>query len=778
MDKTYAGKERNQVMPKLQNTQATVTKFIRMPMLSDALPAALLFLAARCSLMGISPFAVSMFASVFDLKIGLLGMGVSLFGFLSVGAAEESVRYISAMLLFWLYTRLKTDYKESALLSSAVCGGLLFVSGLVMMTYSGFNIYNTVILTIESVVCSFFYILFEKGALLLRYSSVTPGEQEYISAAVCVGVFISGLGGVVIPPGFELAKIITAYAILALSMHMSLSVAGSCGVAAGLICSMNSPDAVTLMGLYGISSMFANLLKEFGKWGVAIGFMGGCAAMTVFVGNRVSVSAFEIVAAAFLFTITPNRLHKSIGVFIKKTSKSSVTSPDVKVREYLTGRLANASHAFSRLAGVYKSATQKRLNLYNKDVCTVIDKTVNRVCFSCPNRDRCMENGGANTYRILFNILEIIENSGFCNTANAPREFMALCSRNEAFLSEFAHSYEIYKRDTLKQGEFINNRDLLLRQYEEISGMLADFHDEITDGFRVLTDAEEKISSELLRCGISVRDIRVFENAMEEAEVFVGLNRTYDRDYIADRISSALGIKMEYRNNINGGLLRFCPACEYDIEFGMSGIAKDNRAISGDSLTSFRVGKDKYCVILCDGMGSGSSAGHESRITVRLLEELLRGGFSPRCAVELVNSSLAMGVEKESFSSVDMLFVNLMTGVADFYKIGGCRSFIKHGNSVETIFSPSLPVGILPEVHISCISRRLDEGDVVVMLSDGAEGSSFGFLSGERMKKIISEDEKTMDDVAAAVIDSAKLKGTKKVKDDMTVAAIKIKKLT
>lgn len=764
-------------MPKLQNSQATVTKFMRMPTLSDALPATLLFLAARCSLMGISPFATAMFASVFDLKTGLLGMAVSLFGFLSVGSGEESVRYISAMLLFWLYTRLKTDYKENAFLSSVLCGLLLFISGCVVMTYSGFNVYSTVILLIESIVCSFFYILFEKSTVLLRYSSAAPREQEYISAAVCVGVFISGLGGVVIPPGFELSKIITAYAILSLSMHMSLSVAGSCGVAAGLICSMNSPHAVTLMGLYGISAMFANLLKEFGKYGVAIGFLGGCSAMTIFVGNSVAVSAFEIVAAAILFIITPNKIHKSVGVFIKKTSKTSITNPDIKVREYLTERLAGASHAFSRLAGVYKSATQKKLNLYNKDICTVIDKTVDRVCFSCPNRDRCMENGGANTYRIMFNILEIIENSGFCNTSNAPREFMALCSRNETFLSEFAHVYEIFKREALKTGDFLNNRDLLLRQYEEISDILAEFHDEITTGFQVLTEAEEKISSELLRCGISVRDIRVFENAMEETEVFIGLNRTYDRDYIGERISSALGLKMEYRNNINGGLMRFCPACDYDVEFGMSTVAKDSRAISGDSLTSFRVGRDKYCVILCDGMGSGSEAGHESRITVRLLEELLRDGFSPRCAIELVNSSLALGVEKESFSSVDMLFVNLMTGTADFYKIGGCRSFIKHGKSVETIFSPSLPVGILPEVHISCISRRLEEGDIVVMLSDGAEGTSFGFLSGERMKKIITDDEKTMDDVASAVIESAKLKGVKRVKDDMTVAAIKLKKV-
>ena len=67
------------------------------------------------------------------------------------------------------------------------------------------------------------------------------------------------------------------------------------------------------------------------------------------------------------------------------------------------------------------------------------------------------------------------------------------------------------------------------------------------------------------------------------------------------------------------------------------------------------------------------------------------------------------------------------------------------------------------------------DNDLIIMMSDGAEGNSLGFLSSERMKKLLEDDNKRMDDIAAAVINSAGLKGITKVRDDMTVAAIKIK---
>lgn len=759
-------------MPKLQNVHMPETKVLRLPKLSDSVPCALLFLAARCSLMGISPFAVAMFGSAFDLSIGLFGIAGALLGILSAGATAGSVKYIGAMLLFWLYTALKPDYREKSVLSATICALLLFLGGMVTVAYTGINTYDVMLLIIECMVCAFFYVIFEKASMLITYSSMPPTEQELISGAICVGIFISGLSGIS-PAGFDISAIMSAYAIICISLHMSLSVAGSCGVAAGLICSMNSVHAVTLMGMYGLSAMFANMLKCFGKYGAALGFLAGFSIITLFIGNSVSISAVEIVTACLLFIITPDRVHRSIGTFINTTTGAEIVCAHTKVKDYLCQRISGVSMGFAKLAGVYRAATQRRINMYTKDICVVLDNTIEAVCRRCPYSNNCIFNERTNTYRIMFSLLEIIEKQGFCTTSNAPGEFMALCKKQEVFLSELAHSYELFKRDALKQGEFINNRDMLLKQYEEIAEMLAQFHDEISTGFRLLPDLEEKISAELRKADIVPRDIRAFETGTGEPEVFVGLNKAEDHNIVAKRISAATGMSMEYRNSVSG-LMRFCPGTIYDIEFGMMQIAKDNRLVSGDSITNFRYGSDKYYVIVCDGMGSGPEAGKESRITTRLLEELLRDGFSAKTAIEIVNSSLAMGIEKEFFSSVDLLSINLMTGAAEFYKIGGCKSFIKKEACVETVFSPSLPVGILPEVHISCISKRLEPEDIVIMLSDGADGNSLGFVSGERIRKLTEDTDKSMDDLAQSIINTSRTRGMNKIRDDMTVACIKL----
>jgi len=764
-------------MPKLHTVRKTeIPAFLRRPVLSDAVPFTLMFLASRCSMLGISPFAVSFFCGAFDLKAGYIAVVAVFAGLLSRGIAEESGKYILAMLLFWLYSRLKENYKENTVLSSAVCGVLFFTSGIVSMFYTEPGIYRLMVLGIESIICAFCYIVFEKASGILVYSRKPPSEQELISGAVCIGVFISGLYGVTILPDVDISKVITAYVIMLVSLNMSLAVAGSSGIAAGLICSMNDINAITLMGLYGAAAMFGNLLKAFGKYGVALGFLGGCAVTALYVGDSVTVSVVEIIGACVLFAVTPGRIHKVFHAFFGRAVKADVVPADVKMREYLLSRLGMASRAFSGLASVYRGATEKRLRMYNRDICVIIDNVTAKVCRSCPEYGRCVSGREAEAYRVMFSVLEILENRGFCRVQDSPMEFQSMCRNSEIFLCELSHEYELFMRESMKQGEFINNRNLILNQYDEIASVFAEMHDEINDGFSFRPELEEKISDELIKAGVSLRDIRVLENGIEELEVYIRLNRSADKKMLSEKLSAICGGRMSYRDSRQGGLMRFCPDFVYTVEFGSKQLAKGNRLVSGDSIINFSVGKGKYYVIICDGMGSGHEAGKESRITGRLLEEFLRDGFSASTAIELVNSSLAMGIEKECFSAVDLLSVDLMTGVADFYKIGGCRSFIKRGKAVETVFSPSVPAGILPDIHLSRITKRLENEDIVIMMSDGAEGTGFGFLSSERIKKLI-DDEKDMNDIASAVIDSAIVKGHTKIRDDMTVAAIKIKKV-
>ena len=73
---------------------------------------------------------------------------------------------------------------------------------------------------------------------------------------------------------------------------------------------MSSPSAVVTMGIFGISALFGNLLKSFGRFGVALGFLGGSAVTLLYAGSASSlpVTIIETAIGAVLFVLTPNKV--------------------------------------------------------------------------------------------------------------------------------------------------------------------------------------------------------------------------------------------------------------------------------------------------------------------------------------------------------------------------------------------------------------------------------------------------------------------------------------
>ena len=243
-------------MPKLQYTNKTDFPLsLRLPGIWDIIPFPLLILASRCSFMGIRPFALSMFCGAFDLRTGYLGILAAILGFISVGKTNDAVPHLISMLIFWLYSRPNPHYEKQHTKSASLCGITLFICRIVQEIYGEINLYTAIIIFAESLTCTAGYILFRKASSLVRYSRTPPTEQELVSGAVCTGIFISGLSGITVPPGLEISRIISGYAVMCISLSMPLSVAGSCGVSAGLICSINSYNAIILTGLYGLSSI-------------------------------------------------------------------------------------------------------------------------------------------------------------------------------------------------------------------------------------------------------------------------------------------------------------------------------------------------------------------------------------------------------------------------------------------------------------------------------------------------------------------------------------------
>ena len=140
--------------------------------------------------------------------------------------------------------------------------------------------------------------------------------------------------------------------------------------------------------------------------------------------------------------------------------------------------------------------------------------------------------------------------------------------------------------------------------------------------------------------------------------------------------------------------------------------------MSGDNYSIVRLDNGEVILTLADGMGSGEDACQESTSVVELLESFLEAGVGERTAIHMINSSVLLR-GKQQLSTLDMVILNLHNGNCEFIKMGASTAFVLHEDGVESIASASLPMGVFPKAQYENVSKKIQDGDMIILLSDG-----------------------------------------------------------
>ena len=161
------------------------------------------------------------------------------------------------------------------------------------------------------------------------------------------------------------------------------------------------------------------------------------------------------------------------------------------------------------------------------------------------------------------------------------------------------------------------------------------------------------------------------------------------------------------------------PAFTPELGFRAKGVR--GNSISGDRGSSFRSG-DWYYVLLCDGMGSGRAAARESESAVAILRDLICTGFDAQDAMQMLNGIYLLRGDG-SFSTVDLLQINLNTGEGFLHKWGAAPSYLKSGRRVKKLGAATPPPGLEPTCPPSCVRVSLHDEEMLVLVTDGAAGT-------------------------------------------------------
>ena len=151
---------------------------------------------------------------------------------------------------------------------------------------------------------------------------------------------------------------------------------------------------------------------------------------------------------------------------------------------------------------------------------------------------------------------------------------------------------------------------------------------------------------------------------------------------------------------------------------------KEGERVCGDTALHFQTEGGKLCLLISDGMGSGQEAQRESLNAARLLEQFLQADVEPEAALKAINAALTLRNEETgSFTTVDLLVVDLASWEASLYKYGAAPTYLKRHGTVRRLTGAALPAGLQEIQSLPAPIRfPLERDTFVLMVSDGVAG--------------------------------------------------------
>lgn len=213
-------------------------------------------------------------------------------------------------------------------------------------------------------------------------------------------------------------------------------------------------------------------------------------------------------------------------------------------------------------------------------------------------------------------------------------------------------------------------------------------------------------------------------------------------------------------------------------EVGFAQRSKPGEALCGDSMGVAHLSERRMLLSVSDGMGAGVNAARESRIVVKLIEQLVESGVNPEKAADIVNTALYLRGGEESAATIDAAIIDLNAGHAEFLKVGAPPSYLKRGGSVEVIRSTCWPAGILDELDVQVLAREIHPGDILIMATDGVTEANFdGKAADDWLYSYLQELPMEEAQVIADLILKYALKTAGfKNRDDMTVLVVRFER--
>ncbi|MCI8622308.1 MAG: SpoIIE family protein phosphatase [Provencibacterium sp.] len=741
----------------------------------------LLSLLLSCSVLfaQTAPFGVAVAAAaVGDQSIAAV-LGAVL-GYLIAPGIELRMKYIAAVLVIgavkWAVSGrslLRSNPALSPLLAAVV---LAATGGAILMTGQPVA-YDFILLLSEILLAAGATFFFARTlALLERPDPVLLRQSDLSCAVITFGLLVVAFCSFSVG-SVSIGRTVAVLIILVCALKAGEAGGAVGGVAAGVAACLSDYSFAFLMGAYGFGGLMAGVFSPFGRFGCAAAFIitnGVASALAALVRPVTLGPVLETFLASVVFILLPQSLMKKMSL---APSAGQAMSAD-SVKNIIVNRLMSTRRALDDISAITEQVAQ-RLQKLEKAPFDIQSATAERVCKECPCRLHCWQKDFNTTSSALSDLSALIRRGKTPTVEDISEPLRTNCKNPQGLLSALCKSYSQQRQIELGVSKSSQLRSVVLDQWKGIERLIGDISADIA---RIAVQNEHtssRVREYLIRRGISFQSLSCYEDngghMVIEMSIHPAIARNLDRTELSFDFSEicerdfSLPDRLEQEEGI---LLIFHERPVYRLCSGVAQACSTGKRLCGDSFKFLEESDGRSMVILSDGMGSGSLAAIDSSMATALIGRLASAQIGLEAALKLVNSAMLVKSGDESLATVDICLADLYNGSVTLYKAGAAPSYIRKGGRVGYVESSSLPAGILNSIEFEKTTLQLDEGDIVVLVSDGVTQTGEDWVLDE-LERFNGSDMQWFCDRISTM---AKLRRTELHDDDITVFALQLHK--
>ena len=772
-----------------------------------------------------APFAIAIIAAITANNIPILiPYIITCIGSLVGFGGSGLLTYILTSLIFmalsiFVMPKVNEETEQKRLMPHLIVA--TFLVQIVKILFGAIVIYDILSAIFFTIITCIFYKIFKSSISVIKDSKTKKAFaiEELIGTSLLIAIAISAFREIGIF-GYSIRNILSVLVVLILGWQNGVLVGATSGVTIGVVIAIIQNGDPVQIAAFAISGMLAGLLNKIGKIGVIIGFLLGTIILTYAAnGNTHSVIMVqEILIASIGLLAMPKNMKINIEDFINDI-KYLPKAPDNRLeqKEDMVYKLNNVSDAISEMANTYKEAAATILEeneveySKNKEIfVTELENNINDLKDNVLYDDLIDDESPIidDIFKLLTDkaeitrkeLLKIFENHnnyilGFDDSAVSNK----LMDEIDKMVKAINASYRVSRINFIWKKKIVENKEAMVNQLDGISKTISNLAEDITT--KSVNDSEINEKEELLKLfeqkKIEVKELNINKEQNGKIEIGIYIHPCEDYNSTNLEIEECKSDKIKqiitkfYKQEFEVQLVdcsiqkandtchfKYISKNKFKLQIGLAKTTKEGSPVSGDTTLKMKLQDGKQLIAISDGMGSGPNARKSSKIAVQMLKRLLISGFNKKTSLDMINSSMCLNSEDDSYATLDIAIFDLYEGNVEFIKNGASPTYIKNRRHVDIIKNITLPAGILNNIELKISDRDVEENEILVMCSDGIAESNEEYENKELWLKYLLEQmetdnvQKMADIILAEAIDN----NYGIPKDDMTVIVCKIEK--